>query len=545
MNIRRNRSYRFLFWITTISVICFSIPALARQQLYIKPMMIEVNPYPGMIVETNLEIFNASDQTNFVEFNLHELTQSRNASWQILGEVGDLSNQDVNVPSCYDWVSLSDPNVTIGPGRRTQIKVKLRVPPTAKGFYLAGLTATLSPTKAPGAVGIVVRFLVPILVDIRARAQRQELTLNDVGMEFRPESSRLPGSTLVTMTIANDGKTYSSVSGNVMVKKRVGEDWRRITEVDFEKRKIIPGVEVELKTDIEKQLPSGQYKLFGRLNIGGLRAKPLEKVIEFKGDPTIDDAATDAAIELQPQQVTIETVPGATRSAIIQVSNASESGVVEVTASLEVPKMLKGVALGAVQGEDLACPQWLTVRPTKFKLRSGARQNIQIVAKMPESEVTHANYYTSLNLRANYANGQSAGKRSPLICVRNTDVESQAQARVMKVNIAGEKASRYIITAKIGNVGNIHFKPKCYVMIAASDGKKRIQTALNGDSIAMFPLELRDFSEVIDFSGFEAGNYNIEIVLDYGIGRVARAITPIRVLAENGDRIVEITNPLQ
>lgn len=542
MNAPKNRSYRSLFWITAISVICFSAPAFAKQNLYVKPMIIEINPYPGMTVETSLEIFNASNQTRFVKFDLHELTQGRNAFWQILGEAG-LTAKDVNVLSCYDWVSLSDPNVIVGPARRTKIKVRLKVPPTAKGFYLAGLTATLSPTQAPGGVGIVVRFLVPILVDIRARAQRQKLTLTDVGMKFRPESSRMPASTLVTMTIANEGKTYSSVEGSVMVKKRVGENWRRITEVEFDKRKVIPSVEVQLETDIERRLPSGEYKLFGQFNIEGRRAKPLEKIIEFEGDPTISDTATDAAIELQPQQITIETMPGATRSTVIQVSNVSESGVVEVAASLEVPEMLKGVALGALQGEELTCPQWLTVRPTKFNLRSGARQNIRIVAKMPNSELEHANYYASLNLRSRYNNGQSAGNSSALFCVHNKNLESQPKGQVMKLTLGEEKPSRYIVTALFGNVGNIHFSPKCRVVIINEEGKRKANLTLKGDLTSMFPLEVRGFSEVVDFSGFEPGRYYVEAIMDYGTGEVASARISIRVSVENREKIVEIVKP--
>ena len=537
-----NRS-QLLFWIFIILLFVLTEPVLSQRNVHVQPMIIEINPYAGMRVETYLDILNRSDETHLIQFDLHSLTQGKNAVWQIIPpEIAADTNQ---ANSCLSWISLSDPNIIAGPYERVKIKVKLRVPPNAKGFYLAGLTATLHPKLEPEGVGIVIRFLVPILVEIRGRAMRQDINLTDAGMKFLPESSKLPASTLVSMTIANKGGTFSSIGGTMMIKKSVGKHWRRITEADFRKTKIIPGVEVQLETDIEKRLPSGQYKLFSRIYIDGRRAKPLEKVIEFKGDPTVTDAATDAAIEVQPQQVAIDGMKGATRSTVIQIINASESGIVNVDASLEVPEMLKGVALGALQGEDLACPQWLTIRPTKFKLRSGARQNIRIVAKVPKSEVIHANYYASLNLRASYANGQSAGKRSPLICVRNADVESQPQARVMKMSVAGEKPGRYIITAKCGNVGNIHFLPKCSVAIIDRDGIRKVRILLKGDPSAMFPLELRDFSEVIDFSGFEAGNYHIETILGYGTGQVARAITAIQVSLEKGDRVVEIIKPRQ
>lgn len=542
MNLRTKCSYRSLFWIASISVICFSAGAFAAQNVYFKPMIIEVNPYPGMIVDTTLEIFNGSDQTQAVKFDLHEMTQSRNASWKIIGEGASIAN-DANVPSCRDWVTLGDTSVVVGPARRVKIGIRLRVPPDAKGFYLAGLTATLNPTKAPEGVSIVIRFLVPILVDIRARAQRQKLILMDVGMKFRPESRRVMPTTLATMTIANEGKTYSRVEGRLMIKKRVGEDWRRITELNFTKTKIIPGVEVDLLADMNKRLPSGQYKLFGQLKVDGRRVKPLEKIIEFDGDPAITDAATDAAIELSPREITIETMAGATRNSVMQLTNASESGVIEVYASLEMPEALKGGSLGELRSEELTCPQWLTVRPNRFTLRPGGRQNIKIIAKVPKSEMKYANYYARLKLQSRYANGQSAGNNSALICVNNKELKSRAAGQIMKLSLSAEKPSKYIITALFGNVGNIHFEPKCRAVIRNAEGKIRAKTDLKGNFDPMFPLEIRGFSEVADFSVFEAGLYYVEAIMNFGPGNVVSASLPVRVSVENREKIVEIVAP--
>jgi hypothetical protein len=438
---------------------------------------------------------------------------------------------------------LSESKITVAPKQAVKIKVRLKVPPDAKGFYLAGIIATLSPTKAPGGVGFVVRFLVPVLVDIRARAQRQKLTLNDVGMKFRPDSANLPATTYLTMTIANEGKTYTSVEGNVTLKKKIGDDWRRISDVKFRKTKVIPGVEVDLLADTGKRLPSGQYKLFGQCKIGGRRAKPLEKIIQFTGDPTITSAATDAAIEVTPGHITIDTMQGATRNTVIQVSNASESGSVEVYATLTMPEAMKGGSLGALRSEEMTCPDWLTVRPNRFKIRSGSRQNIQIISKVPKTEMAHANYYARLTLHSRYSNGQSAGKGIALVCVHNKKLASEPRGQVMNLTLSAEKASRYIVTALFGNVGNIHFSPKCQVVIRDSKGMRKVRTNLKGDSASMFPLETRRFSEVIDFSGFAVGLYSVEAIMDYGTGNVATGQLSIRVSSGDKWRIIEIVAP--
>jgi hypothetical protein len=502
----RKGNSKYLFWITVISIVISSIPAFSQQgNLYVKPMIIEVAPFPGMTVVTDFEVRNASERAQRVDFELHKLTQTKNASLQILPPDSNTGVSDAY--SCRDWITLSKPSTIVAPSQATTIKVKIKVPPRAKGFYLAGLTATLKPTEAPGAVGIAVRFLVPILVQIRAQALRE-----------------------------------NKVEGSILLKKRVGKNWRRITEAAFDKRKIIPGAEVKLETDIERRLPSGRYMLFGQLYVGGRRAKPLEKEIDFAGDPTITQTATDAAIEVEPEHISVETGPGATRTKAMRVSNASNAEV-NITMEAAIPPTLKSVALGELRGEELACPQWIKVTPDNFKLRPNGRQNIRITAAMPDSELPHANYYASLNLRASYGDSQNAGKKSALICVHNRNLESKPQSHVMGLTITAEKASRYIIRATFGNVGNVHFSPKCRATITNEEGKIKAKLPLKGDSSSMFPLELRDFFEVVDFSGFEAGRYYVEVFGDYGTDQIARGTMPIRVSVEGMQRIVEIIEP--
>lgn len=539
----REENNRYLFWITAILIIALSCPAFSQpQHIYVQPLIIEIGPYPGTIVETHLEITNSTDESQVVQFDLHSLTQTKNAGWQIIQP--ELATKSDLAQSCASWITLSEPNITIGPYRRTAIKVKIKVPPKAKGFNLAGLTATLTPTKAPGAVGLIVRFLVPILVQIRAQALRENVVESDVGMTFREESSRLPASTLVSMNVANQGKAYSKIKGSVLVKKRVGMSWRRITEAAFDERKIIPGVEVQLETDIERSLPSGRYLLRGQLYVGGRRAKPIEKEIDFTGDPTVTQTATDAAIDVEPGHISIDNEPGATRMTVLLVSNASNTAV-NITAEAVIPPNLKSVALGQLIGEDLACPQWINVTPDNFRLRPNMRQNIRITAAMPNSETPFANYYASLELRASYDNGQNAGKKNALICVHNRNLKSEPLSQAMGLTITAEKASRHIIRATFGNVGNVHFNPKCSATITNEERKIKAKMSLKGDPSAMFPLELREFSDVVDFSGFEEGKYFIEVLLDYGTGRVARGIMPIRVYGEGMQKVVEIIKPEQ
>ncbi len=538
MTSKKNNKY--LFWIVLILTILATRPAFSQHELYVQPMLIEVSPFPGMTVETDLEIRNASELTRRVDFEIHKLTQTENAFWEILPPDSNAGASDAY--SCQNWITLSKPNIIVAPFRAGTIKVKIKVPPRANGFYLAGVTVTMSPPETPGGLGIAVRFLVPVLIQIRAQALRENVVASDVGMRFREESSRVPASTLVSMTVANQGKAYSKIKGSLLLKKRVGMNWRRITEAAFRECKIIPGVEVKMETDVERRLPSGKYLLYGQLSVGGRRAKPFEKEIDFTGDPTITQTATDAAVELEPEHLSIETGPGATRTMTMQVSNASNTEV-NIKAESVVPPTLKSVALGQLKGEDLACPHWIKVMPENFKLKSGGRQNIRIIAAMPDSNQPYANYYASLDLCASYSDGQNAGKKSALICVHNKKLKSEPLAQVMGLTITAEKASRNIIRATFGNVGNVHYNPKCTAAIINTEGKMKAKLPLKGDLGSMFPLELREFSNVVDFSGFDAGVYYVEVFLDYGTSQVAQGRMPIRISLEGSQRNVEIINP--
>jgi hypothetical protein len=370
---------------------------------------------------------------------------------------------------------------------------------------------------------------------------RQKIELSGLGMEFREPTTEQPATTLVSMGITNNGGTYSRLKGASTVKYFSGEHWRNITTAEFKEVGIIPGVELNLKSDIGRSLPSGKYKVAGTLYVDGSRVKPLEKEIDFAGDPGITRAAVDAALDLNPTELSIKNaLPGATRTAVIKVENASDD-TVNVTTDMAIPAVLKGVAFGELKGEDLACAEWVKVTPEKFTLRGGARQNLRITAKMPDSELTQANYYALLGLRAGYLDGQSAGVTTALICVGNKNVEARPAASPMKLTIAAMQESSYVVVGRFGNVGNAHyFIPKCRATVTTAAGASVTGVLLSGKAGVMLPLEVRDFSGIIDFSKLAAGTYRLTAILEYAGTQVSTEI-PIRVsIGPDEQRTVEI-----
>jgi len=475
-------------WVIAILAAVLMFAGPASGQFMVSPMKMELTPLAGRTYSTVIQIQNNSPaRTQIMDLTVVELTQQEDATMGVI-----------------------------------------------------------EPKPGAGGIALRIRFLVPVLVEILGRPVRHKVNLSDVGMEFREARGEQPAMVLVSAGVTNDGGTYSGLKGNVVVRKFLRDYWRKIVTAEIKEVSIIPGAKINLKSDIGRSLPSGKYRVTGELYVDGRRVKPLEKEINFVGDPSVTKAAADAALNLQPLEVSIKNAQsGATRSAVIKIENASED-TVNVTTVLGVPPVLKNVSFGELKGEDLTCAGWVKVEPEKFTLRGGARQSIRIIAKMPNSELAHARYYSLLDLHTRYTDGQSAGKTTALICVENINVEVIHAAQPMKLTVAAMEASKYIVAGRFGNLGNSHFTPKCRAMVRRlTTGIPVAKLLLSGKADLMMPLEVRDFSGVLDFSRVNAGTYRLTAILEYAGEQVGTEI-PIHVsLGPNEQRLVEIVKPTE
>ena len=546
-NRTNNVSSNHLAWVicSFAAVFILAGPAFGQYKFMVKPMVMELTARPGQTIRKNLELRNSAIEPRIIDLQLVDLSQWDNGKWRLIDPNSDIDISKLS--SCREWIELKSNAVRVPGLTMVPVTLTIKVPPQTQGFYCAGLIATIRPKTDTVGAAMVLRFLVPVLIEVQSRAVRHNVNLSDIGMEFIPQKEEKPATTFVSMKVTNDGKTYSKIAGSVMLKNFSDGHWRTITESELKEISIIPGVTLNLKSDIVRSLPSGKYKLTGNLYVDGRRTKPLEKEIDFVGDPTIKTIAADAPLELQPAELFINSVPGATRSAVLKVHNASDAAV-DVAAAPVVPNVLSGVAFGELRGEDLVCAQWLRVAPNKFTVRPGKSQNIRIISKMPKAESMQPNYYANLGLWAKYADGQNAGVTTALVAIENENVETKPAVQPMKLTIAAEEGTRYVVVARFGNIGNVHIIPGCSATLTAEMGTNAAsRIILAGSSDVMLPLEVRDFSGFLDFSKIKTGEYIIEAILEYTSGkdlkqrteRVGQAI-PIKVSDEGGRRVVEI-----
>jgi hypothetical protein len=495
-------------------------------QFTVQPMMMEIQIRPGKTVKQGPEIRNLDpNETHTIDLSVVELGQNEDGSWKIIeSDDPNIPVDTSNLSSCSKWISFSSSTVQLGPLGVGPVTVDIRVPPRMRGFYTAGIIATLRPRgDVPTDVTVILRFLVPVLLEIQGRTPSPKVEATDVGLEFIEARGANPPTSLVSMSIANKGGTYSQLKPVARIWAFAQDHWRVVTTIEFQDVSIIPGARLKLRTPVNKRFPSGKYKVAGVLYVDGRRAKRIQKEIDFVGDTSVTGIAGDAPLDLDPPAVTIDNLPGATRTSTIKVYNASDE-TVNIRTALELPRLLQTTSFGDVKGMDLSCTDWVQVTPANFTLRGeGGQRTLSIVAAMPNPTATYPCYYSLLHLMATYPDGQKAGTTSAKICVRDTNVEVAPEAMAMKLTPQALGDSKYLVVARFGNFGTIHFAPITVqaAVVVPAIGIRRASTYLSGDIGLMLPFEIRDFSGVMDFSYLPADLYRLAAALEYAPGQFA------------------------
>lgn len=539
-----------LIWIIAIgfALLLSNMPAFG--QFTVQPMKLELAVTPGKIVQSVLRVQSFDpDETHTINMSVVELSQLEDGAWNIIepNEITDPCSPNFGfdlsrLSSCRDWISLNKTSFALGPHDVEPVMINIRVRRGIQGFFGAGILATLSPIQGVGDIPVVVRFFVPVILEIQNRPLRPNVQATDIGMEFVEGTGQYPARSMVSMDIENNGGTYSRVKPAVRIWSFSGGHWRVITTTDIPETGIIPGAKLKLKAAIRKSLPSGKYKVAGMLFVDGRRKKRIEKEMDFAGDPRITNVGADAPLDLNPTDITIDGLQGATRTGMIKVYNASKE-TVNVRTALGLSNILQIGTLDNVKGEDLDCTQWVKVTPEQFTLRGeGGMQTLRVVATMPKDlPMSYPTYFSLLVLHATYPDGQNAGYTTSNICVRNAEIDVQPAAEATKLIPQDLGESKYLVVAGFGNPGMVHFVPiRVKAALVMPNGINRVSTFLSGNPNLMLPSEIRDYSGILDLSYVPADVYRLAAAIEYAPGVWADKQMAVRVSIEGDQRIIEV-----
>ena len=318
----------------------------------------------------------------------------------------------------------------------------------------------------------------------------ERIALKDVSMTYRTDAGR-PPTTTAAMTIANSGRTFSRVRGEMTVERQSEGRWRVVTRFPVKERGIIPGVTLKLGDDLKRRLPSGSYRLGADLFVNGRRAH-MEKIVQFVGDPAAT-VAYDATLLLKPSAIDMKVVPGATRTTILSIENTS-SDPVKIEMRARTPRGLLGVQMGDLVGTDLSAEPWTKIEPSSFTLRGNGHQNVRVVSTVPETGVTYPNYYADLVLDGKYADGQSAGETSSTIHLDNAAIKSVPDGAIERVSMSEGDNSKFIAQLRFANIGNVDFTPSADVSVLTAQGdigRERRAVGRRRDAVAARATDLQ------------------------------------------------------
>lgn len=550
-----------LFYLLTAGLAIFisSESAIAQSGYLVQPQRIDigVKARERYVGELKLHNFDPNEIIH-VDLKVMELTQSPNGEWlpfttdpcSIFDYYPGLDLS--NLSSCSSWITLDKTEVNIPADGDAVVGVTINTPSRARtGFYGATImTSTMTRASATEKVGLYFRSGIPVIANVQVAANTLPVVkIKDIGMEFVPSEGTASGKVLLNMKITNEGKVFPRLKPIIRVRGFSNGHWQLITTHVFDEIGIIPGVELDLKSDLGKSLPSGKYELESVLYVNGsLRGKNLRlnKEIQFKGDPMITKIASDVPLDVNPAEIIIQMRPGTTREGSVKAYSAVIDKI-QIQPILDIPKDFKDIATKqGLIAEELSCLKWLTVTPGNFFLENYQGRNITVSANMPKDALKYPNYYASLGLKTKYLDGQSAGTTWFNICLENPDMKIEPKIICTAINFEEYNISKseYYVQAAFQNIGQTHtFPSRVRAAVVKADGFGRTAALLNCDKYGMFmPYETRYYKGILNFATVAVDDYNLEVLMNYPTDGAVKRQIRLRVKEVGKRKIPEITD---
>ena len=547
--------------IGTLAVV-FLTGSSAFGQFLVNPATIRATVFPGRSDMLSASINSLMEERQAVGLRLVDLAQGSDGAWRVI-EPDDSTFDRTGLKSCRSWLTLVDNTVTLEPSQMVPLRVNVSVPRGEWGYYFAAIVATPRPREmtdvGPMGAPINMSMVVPIVIQVKARALRCKVSLADLGLHYQRLSEDTVPATMVHMMVKNEGTTFSRLQGVTRISRKVGGYWRRVTEVQFPPQGdqgIIPGALLDLALDVGQPLPPGEYKIEGFLAVDGRRADQIEKTVTFEGDPrAARDVVEGTTLDLDPFEVSTRTAPGRTRFDSILVVNASEQQVsVDVSAAL--PEQMAAKALGwtrqgqTVGGPHFDCSPWLTFEPAQFTLDGYGRQTVRIQCDIPKTAVPLAQYFATLKFHARFPNGQDAGTTRGRLYLENSETEPTVSTRIRQVRLGLLDAPNYTVTADCVNLGDARFLPRCRCAIRTTGPVTEQTNVLEFEMVSdvygdekrygpMLPMEARTFTGILNIASLAPGTYRriVQFENDLG-GEPVQDQDAFEVVEENGAKSI-------
>lgn len=506
----------------TVILLFFGFSVLASMQslaqsVMVKPTRIETTGRPGQILNGSIEISSLiHDSNQRVDIGVLDLTQDGEGRSLIAAPELLSASPLLRKRSCSSWVKTIVPSVELPPLGSSTVRYEVRVPPSATGFFCAGIIVQTRPPESQGTVSIVLRFLIPLIIQVDGPLVRNNVDIVGSGLAYEKLKEDSPYQTFAYSRVTNSGQRYSKVGGKLGISKLDAGRWRFITEVPIDERGVMPGSTIRLKADLGRNLPSGHYKVESRLVASGKPLKALTQEVDFVGDPNVSLVAADASLEIQPPRLQTDAGPGAMRRSYLTIKNPNENPIV-ISASVEQPKQLKGVAAGEMTGDHISCHDYIDIQPATFTLKSGNERKLAVNVSLPKDVSAKPFFYGNIHFRTRYEDGQEAGSADVLFIAENKKVKTAPKLVPSgPLALAMDDDGKYSVLAVFANIGDMHLEPKCNLEVVGALGMgTEDQIEMTREEGLVLPLSFARFNGTLDLKNLDLGVYTLKAVAKY------------------------------
>jgi hypothetical protein len=496
----------------------FFMSAAAAQGFSVEPLSVQVKARPGGIVQIPFTVRIGDASITSILVTPVNLSQDQNGGFTFVQP--GTEGVEVAHQSMLSSLRLSETEIAREGFAAQEFIAELEVPLSARGYFFVALLLEQPPRPAE-VTGTVIQFqyLVPIIVNIEGRPVRQDVQLDDVALDFQKidgDNARITSS----LRIRNSGQTYSRVRGSVRIEKKEGNTWRLVTRFDTKDRPVLPGTTIVLGQDLDRSLPSGDYRLTGVLFVDDRQVRSMTREISFEGDPNIDTVAYDTELRLSPEIVAMDVVSGGVRTTVITIANPGTEPV-EVNLQVATPQAFSNALFAQNSGLATSAADWAQFRPDNFILPPGRQQSVRLISTLPATVEANASYYAELIMSGYYADGQSAGQQTSIMHLSNKLIEQVIAGSIARLNLAEVGPGVYALQASLMNTGNTHFVPNGRATLSSALGIALHSVELSGQRGPLLPLGRRIMSGELDFNGIDPGLYAMQISMDLGRGETA------------------------
>jgi hypothetical protein len=513
------------------------------QGFFVKPMVMQISAKPGTTVTKDIEATSTSQDVKVLNLYVGRLGQSSDGSYVELVPPEQTDSAPGGPRSCRSWFDNTTGKLSLAPGQPAHYPVTLKVPGEARGSYCAGVfLQSEAPPLTRGQIGIVIRFLIEVFVDVDGTPARSAVGVEDQGMARQPKNAKRPYGAVAWLKVANTGEATESVGGSVSVSASAGDAWRVVTTTPLRTRKCLPGSHLRLDADLQRNLPSGKYLLQYQFEVGGRVVAHPQQIVDYEGDPAIGEVPVDVAIRVDTPVITVNATPGSTRSVAMTIENPSDAPLV-VHALSAAPQELVKAFVGDRRGRDSCCAAWVTVSPETTTLAPHSKRNLRVVVAYPAEAPDvprRPRYFALVDLDTQYADGRGAGHTTANVLVNDSALTAKTEATGAGIRLAQQAGGQYVLTADFLNTGDTGVTATTVVAAVQVAGQPTVATCkLTGDGAELLPLCKGVFSGPIDLSKAPDGVYTLSATMTADVGKWTQT-AGLKIGTKAGQRSVEL-----